>query len=349
MTVATRSEKTLTFWLAGACLTALALLLPAPSGGQTPSAATPAVTPTSAASPAATPAPTPTPTPTVTVLAPVPPENWVDRTYDWITSRFQRSATNVDSYFAQHEPVDASRESQLRVKVWAYDERSKTGVKPEVTADIPIPNIERRFHIYVDSLSRSVLPDSDPAESERRLRVGSRASLFGGGHYRVTADVGMMFSHGIKLETEVRYRAWWEGSSWQTTFVESVFWNKDDELSELTQLTFDKHLSTAWYLRFQGAGKYTQGQAEWHSALAAKVGFMLDPKRSYLLGMLRMQGIGSLSDEYRAEVTYRARVYRPWLFVEATPLVVFAREKSFKLDRGLRLGIDMFFGGIPEL
>lgn len=321
------------------------------------SAQTPAPAPTSQPAPAVTPTPAPTPRPDPLAdsiepdadTSPVSGGNWLDRTYRWVTTHSEKTVTKVDSLFIKGEPQQPDDWVQVRLRLWLYDEKDKDGFKPEVSATVPLPNLERRLNVYADNLAHNVLPGTDPTTTERQVRVGSRASLFGGGTWRVTSDVGVGYSSGFTAHSEVRFRAWWEGDDWHTTVIQTAFWTTDDRLGELTQVTYDKRLSDEWYLRLQAAGKYTQDKGEWRSSEVARIGWVLDPYRHYLAGMVAFFSRGGLSDEYRAELTYRVRVYRPWMFLEITPLVRYPRSRDFELTWGYRVGLDLFFGGVPKL
>ncbi len=337
-----------------ACATSLPAQDPTPQP-------TPSPTPTSAATPtpaaAATPTPTATPAPdepwqnepTDLDTSPSSGGNWVDLTHRWIKSKSEQAVTTVDSWFVKGEPRQPDDWVQVRVKLWAYDDHDGSGFKPEVSATVPLPNLEHRFNLYADNLAHNVLPGTDPSTTERQFRVGSRASLFGGGHWRVTTDLGVGYSSGPTAHSEVRFRAWWDGADWQANVVQSAFWTSEDRFGELTQITYDKRLTPAWYLRLQAAGKYTQDYGEWRSSEVVRLGWVLDPYRHYLAGTLVFWSRGALSEEYRAELTYRVRVYRPWMFLELTPIARFPREEEFSQTWGFRVGVDMFFGGVPEL
>jgi hypothetical protein len=322
---------------------------------------TPAQTPTSPPTP--TPTPTPAPSPAEALgpvhfrqlaatdadTSPATGGNWLDWTYRFVTSRSEKAATTVDSWFVKGEKQPPKEWVQLRLKLWAYEDHDGQGFKPELSAVVPLPNLERRFNVYVDNMAHNVLPGTDPSQTDHQMRVGSRASIAGGNAWRITSDLGVGYSGGATAHAELRFRAWWDGSSWQSNLVQTAFWTTDDKLGELTQITYDRRLANAWYLRLQAAGKYTQDTAEWRSSEVVKLGWVLDPYRHYLSAMLVFWSRNSLSDEYSAELTYRVRVFRPWMFVELTPIARFPRSEEFDLTWGFRAGVDMFFGGIPEL
>lgn len=147
----------------------------------------------------------------------VSPAPWIDRVYDRITRFFNARVRAMDSYFAQHEPVDAEQESQLQVRLWLQHEDSELDFKPVVSTNLQMPNLERRLDLYVENITQNLLPGSDPVESDTRLRVGARGDLFRGGRWAVTRDLGVGFSHGVKLYAQVTghfrwYWRHWEGS-----------------------------------------------------------------------------------------------------------------------------------------
>lgn len=279
----------------------------------------------------------------------VSPAPWIDRVYDRITRFFNARVRAVDSYFAQHEPVDADEESQLRVRLWLQHEDGELDFKPVVSTNLQMPNLERRLDLYVENITQNLLPGSDPVESDTRLRVGARGDLFRGGRWAVTRDLGVGFSGGVKLYAQVAGHYRWYWGHWEGVASQSVFWNRDDELGGLSRVVLDRTLAPAWYLRLQSAAKYTQEQEYWRTSQVAKVAWVIEEQRHYLLASAAVFGKSRVVDEYRSELSYRTRMWRPWIYAELTPYLSFRREKSFESSPGVRIGLDLFFGGTPRL
>lgn len=287
--------------------------------------------------------------PIQSAAAAVSPAPWIDRVYDRVTRFFNQRVRAVDSYFAQHEPLEPERESQLRVRLFVDSDRHRTELYPRISADLQMPTLERRLDLYVQNVTRNVLPGSDPAKEEESLQIGARGDLFRGGRWAITRDLGVGFSHGLTLFAEVAGHYRWYWGQWEGVATQTVFWNRDDDFGGLSRLVLDRKLAAAVYLRLQSAARYTQDNGYWRTSQVAKVGWVIDEHTRYLIGSIAVLGKSRLVDEYRSELTYRARVYRPWIFVELTPYLTFPRQHGFESTPGVRVGLDLFFGGVPRL
>lgn len=282
----------------------------------------------------------------VTAVSPAP---WIDRLYFHITRYFNQRVRAVDSYFAQHEPLDSDRESQLRVRLFVDHSEVRTRISPRISADLQMPRLERRFDLYVQNIKRNVLPGEDAATETDRVQLGARGDIFRGGRWAITRDVGVRFSRNIKLYAEVagHFRCYWE--RWEGTATQTLFWNRDDDFGALSRLIFDRKLTSDLYLRLQSAARYTQEQDYWRTAQEVRVGWVIEEEQQYLVGSLVALGQNQFMEEYRSELTYRSRIYRPWIFIEITPYLSFPRDRGFDSTPGLRIGLDLFFGGVPRL
>lgn len=297
----------------------------------------------------AAPAPGQEEPPVQTAATAVSPAPWIDRLYFHITRYFNQRVRAVDSYFAQHEPLDSERESQLRVRMFVDHNEVRSRFIPRISADLQMPRLERRFDLYVQNIKRNVLPGEDPTAEKDRLQLGARGDIFRGGRWAITRDVGVRFSRNIKLYAEVAGHFRWYWERWEATATQTLFWNRDDDFGALSRLVFDRKLAPDLYLRLQSAAKYTQALEDWRTAQEVRLGWVIEEEQQYLIGSLAALGQGTLMEEYRSELTYRSRIYRPWIFVEITPYLSFQRDRGFDSNPGIRIGLDLFFGGVPRL
>ncbi|MCU0293314.1 MAG: hypothetical protein MUF10_15195 [Thermoanaerobaculaceae bacterium] len=287
--------------------------------------------------------------PVQTAAAVVSPAPWIDRLYDRITRYFNGKVAAADYYFGLRDDIGPFQESQLRFRLWVEHDRYHTRVEPTISADVAIPRIERRFSIYADNVASNVIPGLSPTETKDNLRVGVRGASTHGRRWQFTRDLSVRASGGLVLEALVAAHYQWYWGHWDGHASQSLFWNNQDSLGSLTRLVLDRQLAPAWYLRLQTGAKYTQEREYWTASQVVKVGWVVAENRDYLLGSVAAFSKDQLMDEYRAEMTYRRRVWRPWIFIELTPSLRFERDRDFESNPGVRLGLDLFFGGLPRL
>ena len=287
--------------------------------------------------------------PVQTATAAVPRAPWIDRVYDSFTRYFNGKIAAADYHFGQRGTYGPPPESQLRFRLWFEQDRYHTFVRPSITADVFVPRISRRFSFYADNVAPEVVPGASPAESKDDLRLGVRRTTARGRRWQFTKDLSARSSGGLVLEALVAAHYRWYWGHWDGYAGQSVFWNNQDSLGGLTRLVLDRKLAPDWYLRLETGAKYTQEREYWTASQVAKVGWVIVENRDYLIGSVTAFSKDWLMDEYRAEVTYRRRIWRPWIFVELTPTWRFQQDRDFDSNVGVRAGLDLFFGGIPKL
>ncbi|HNX49176.1 MAG TPA: hypothetical protein PLS53_01915 [Thermoanaerobaculaceae bacterium] len=278
----------------------------------------------------------------------VTPNKWVDRWYERITHFFNRTVQSVDNFFAQYDPVEPQEESQLRVGLFLDHDRWHTQGDPLVSAEVQMPNLERRMRLYVQNISETVLPSTAP-EREKGLTFGSRGDLFRGGRFIFTHNLGVRFSGNVSLFAQVAGYYRWYWGHWDGIASQSVFWTRNDHIGSLSRVVLDRKLHSSVYLRLQSALKHTQTEDVWRTSQVGRVAWIVREKEQYLIGSVAMLGKGRLVDEYRTDLTYRARFWRPWIFAEVTPFLSWERDRGFQRNPGFRIGLDLFFGGVPRL
>lgn len=252
--------------------------------------------------------------------AEAPRQHWADASYEYLTTRADRLAQRIDSFFAEPDTERESADSVLRLMgEYEWDEDSGTDTKVRLRGKVDLPELDRRLSIVLgedDDFRRDVGPPGERQDSS----VGLQYRIAERPYSRLNFSVGTNAS--LEFRSALRYRYQQPiGEDLRFRLTERLYFKEDDGFGTLTRTDLDYHLGEQRIVRLTGEvdyGEETDG-AEWATRLSY---YLMADERKALSGFGAVSGRtdpGPFTDAYALGVRYRRSVFRPWMFVELEP------------------------------
>jgi hypothetical protein len=291
------------------------------------------------------------------------PGNLLDTGHDWLYRQLQRSLERIDTQFAGSEraPLIVPL-SPLRIGLDGELLHREDGLtftaRPEFEATLRLPNIERRFRVFITSTDLTETP-GDAAHERSPLRAGVRfgplahldfdlgvrvrlrpaafaalrwAPEYGAGAVRlypfvkpyVESGLGFGVSGGLALER-------WSGH-WVARSASYANWLRNDAQTRWTQTFIAGHARAV--IQEQRYDRFVAGH---DLACGAVARLSLSGDR------------GSRVSAYEVGVLFKRPLHRGWLYGYLEPVVRWERDAGWHPDAGVRLGLDALFWGLASV
>ena len=285
----------------------------------------------------------------------------MDEMHEFIFDQVQSRISQVDSFFVERPedalPVPNSRfGAKLLIKV-SHDSGIKTELDPDFSADIEIPNIERRLKLYIENSALDDLPGTDPLDRDREILIGVRD------HSQKKRDY-LSFGGGIKWrwppvlygEAEAGHKFTRENSSIYPR--QKAFWYSDDGFGEMTSLQMDWLVAPKLGARSVTAAKWTETSdgVEWEQSLMWGYFIQGDYRDQHQVFGSRISTFGHKSstwmmDKYRLRFLYRFPIYKRWIYIEIHPELEYERDEDtgdWDFTPSIGLSTEFLFWGTEE-
>jgi hypothetical protein len=246
-----------------------------------------------------------------------------------------------------------------------WDDRDGFEPKLRLRARVALPAMERRLRLVLGRVDeREIESDTQPvggALPSSFQEVEDDAWLLGLGYSKQSGlKNGFDFGAGIRLRTPVDP---YVKGSYRHNFIfsaatalrarQTLFWRDSRGYGETTEIDLDHLLTPQLLLRWDNTATLAEDvrRLEWTSAL---ITFQSLGKRRAIAYTGFVSGVAN-SDvplrNYGVELRYRQRILREWLFLEARTSLTWPREtleEERKINPGVGLGFEMYFGPVPE-
>lgn len=186
-------------------------------------------------------------------------------------------------------------------------------------------------------------------EASNAARAGVRWVLRTADNMDIDMDVGVRSQ--LKLYWRARYRQQYALTEyWSARFEESVDWRDPKGFRSRTILNFDRPLSRHRFFRLTSFAEISEENIDeglgWHLQQSAALGVELTKRQAlrYLISVDGYTRPTTRAENYRAAVTYRHNIWRPWFFYEVEPYLLWAREHGFNTMPGIVLRVETLFG-----
>jgi len=287
---------------------------------------------------------------------------YLDDGHDWIYRRLQHLLEGFDTRFAgsQGTPIVVPL-SPLRIGLdseFLHRQRGWTfAARPEFEATLRLPNLERRFKVFITSTD---LPESpgDPALERNPIRAGVRLSPLS----HVDFDVGVR----VKLRPSAFAALRWtsefnsgavHGYPFAKTYVESGLGfgvSGGLAVERWSGLWIARSASYANWVRNTSATDWTQ------TFLVGRAPAVIQERRYDRLAAGHDLACGAVArvtvsgdrvsrtSLYEASVLFKRPLHGGWLYGYLEPVVRWERDFGWHPDAGIRIGFDALFWGLAE-
>lgn len=284
----------------------------------------------------------------------------VDRLHNRLFLGLQERLLDLDHRFLETDSASLSVPvSPFRVGVDLTTIERANSIATEIDADFDIslnlPNIEQSLDLFIttDTLSESVLE-----RATETLRAGLR--------YDPTSFFDLEL--GLKLASQpVGFAALRTGTvisrgRWRIEPFAKLFAETDEGFGAAGSLILDRwrdrHLlrslvSVRWLHETGDMGWSSQFVSAWANAVISPDRQLSRVKNRDLGDAfgLRLEAGGEDSrgaEFYEAGLFWKRPLHGRWLFVSVEPLVRFERQRDWRADPGVRLGIDALFWDVAR-
>lgn len=286
---------------------------------------------------------------------------WIDRAHNGVFNAVWRSAMRMDQWFGSEASEAAYLQTSGSIApALLYDEFD--GFQPRVRfqVDVPLPQLNERFHAFIGRVNREeYVTERAPASGAFARQYGPTEdddTLFGiqyrdpkdGGHW--DADAGLRINSPLDPFVKGSYR-FMKGSSEQTlySFRETLFWQNTEKMGITSRIDVERILREVWLFRGTISGTWSQRSegVKGYTSLTMMRGF---PNRRAIAAELFTSGEMDAPvplGNYGLKVAYRRSIMREWLVLESRVSLTFPKDDPLRTRDatwGVGVGLEMFFG-----
>lgn len=279
-------------------------------------------------------------------------DRWHDRAFRW----FDNSVRTLDLWGtpedAGYSPEISTFVLELLARAGGRGDDGDFKAKARFGTDLALPGLEHRLHLFVDNLGRDELPGADPMKRDDNVRVGIHAMRESVWADRVDFGGGLRLRHGKPVGYVDINWDWSRPLAGGTLrFVPRGVWYTDDGFGEDAAFSWIRRTADgrmAWRLISAETAKESSSglQLEETAQLAL---FGAHKGRGWVFQASLFPHVleegHSHIDDVVLSATWRAALYRRWIYYTVTPQFDFANEDSHHLHPSLAIGIDILFGG----
>src|SRR5262245_10952240 len=249
---------------------------------------------------------------------------WIDRAHNGVFNAVWRSAMRMDQWFGSTVDEAAYMETSGSIApALLYDEFDGFQPKFRFQVDMPLPQINERFHAFIGRVN------NDEYVTERRPGSGAFARQYGpveddetlfGIRYRepkqggrFEADAGLRITSPLDPFVKGSYRFdHGKSESVLLSFREIAFWQNSEKFGFTSRVDIEKIFDDQWLLRWTGSGTISQRTegVRGYTALVAMRGL---PDRRAICGELFTEGEFDADvplGNYGVKLAYRRSVSR---------------------------------------
>ena len=283
----------------------------------------------------------------------------LDLAHDWLYHRLQHWLERFDTHFAppDGEPLLVPI-SPLRIgldgELLHRADGTGFNARPELEASFQLPNIERRFRLFVSSTGLAESPDQ-PGPQGNPIRAG----------LRFLPQAHLNFDLGVRVRL-------------QPTAFAALKWTPDVAIGRMQLYPLAKiYVESGLGLGASGGFSLERRTPEWIARSTSYADWLRNSAstrwaQSFVLGRARAMirdgrynqlGSGhdlacgalalvsvsgdrlSRTSAYEGGMLFKRPLHAGWLFGYVEPLVRWERDRAWHPDAGLRLGVDALFWG----
>jgi hypothetical protein len=287
----------------------------------------------------------------------------LDRQHDWLYRHLQRFLSGFDTRFSHTgEAALIVPVSPLRIGLDAEFLRGTRGLasslRPDFEATLHLPNIERRFALFVSSAD---LPESggDVASERNPVRAGIRFAA----RAHASLDIGVRVKFRPVAFAALRWAPHYQAGNLHFYPFIKPYVESGLGLGAAGGLTVE-HWRGRWILRSAGYADWERRPSTTNWSQTLQVGHaqaMIREGRYDRLSAGHDLACGTLAHftasgdhlgramAYEAGVTFKRPLHGGWLYGYAEPVVNWQRNSQWHPDAGIRIGLDALFWGLASL
>ncbi len=280
---------------------------------------------------------------------------WLDKFHERMYFRLDNAVRRVDTMWLSEEigPYDyelSTFKLRLFMRAGGRSNEGSTDFKVRFRADLALPGLTRKLHLFLDNAGRDSLPGVDPMEQEDDTRLGARISrplrhsdldLGGGARWRNSGPVAF-------AELDWRWQ-WDEVGGGKLSLIPRGYYYSDEGFGQTTTLTWTRQVSERRMLQFRTAERSTENTEGLEFEQTLRFAWLRSgQRRGWVMQMSifpHFKDSGWKMDDTMLNLMWRDALYRKWIYYTLTPQVDFPREDNYEPKPSFRIGVEILMGG----
>lgn len=280
-----------------------------------------------------------------------PEDTRIDRTKRQLDSQVQRAAQWVDSFYGDPNYEAEVASSQLRIRPeFYYRKEQGAKLKAKVSLRLMLPNTGDKISLIagndVDEFEDGGAIDDE--DEDAVIGIQFFGKKYKGWH--TSLSVGVKFSDFAGfVGPRFRYRkAFNDRSSYR--FTQSFRWQTNQYWQINSRLDLNYVVNDRYFFRQTFDGRWRGEDAD-DEGYRTRVSSFLTQRLENMAGLqyefstIFHTKPDNHVDRYTVAVRYRKQAWRKWFYYEIVPQVSFEDKYDFKINPGIRLRFEVFFGG----
>lgn len=280
---------------------------------------------------------------------------WLDGFHERLYCRMDNAVRRVDTMWLTDDvrPYDyelSTFKLKLLMRAGGRSNEDSTDYKLKFRADIAIPGLKRRLHLFLDNADRDDLPGADPMEQGDDTRLGARigrtlqhSDLDLGGGVRMRSGTPVGFG-------ELNWRWRWEQTlGGMLGLVPRGYWYSDEGFGQTTTLTWTRPTTGSQVIQFRVAEHSTEETNGWEFEQTVRYAWLRSGKtRGWVMQASTFphyKDSDVFFDNSLINLTLRRALYRKWIYYTLTPQVEFPVEDDYRAKPSFRIGLEILMGG----
>lgn len=277
-------------------------------------------------------------------------DRWHAAAFRWLDNSVRSLDLRWSSGELPYDPEISTFVLALFARAGGRGDKNRFDAKARFRADLELPGLEKRIHLVADNVGRDELPDADPMRRESDLRVGLQSgwdSIFGD-RWNLGGGVRL---HSFRPIGYVDLEWGWSADVFggKLRFAPRGVWYTDDGFGQDASLkwTSSRDGRVVWQLVSAETTKESTSGIHLEESVRLAVPFRA-PGCGWLFQASMFPHIHEHDhtnfDDFVVNATWRAPLYRRWIYYHVTPQVDFAAEDDHEPKPSLRFGIEILFG-----
>jgi hypothetical protein len=283
----------------------------------------------------------------------------MDAPRDYLSGKIVSFATDIDRFFGNDRNYQESNKSVVQLdlaRATGYGGDRKLVLSAR--ANLNLPSTEKKLHLLIESNpDQNITGEPAPNQNTAITNQVSGPQSYGLAlryekvkeelrALHVSADAGLKFQ-GIHIDPFMRARSSYSIplESWRLKAAESVYWFNTIGAGETTQVDFEHFLSEPVLFRATSNATWLNDKQNFDLRQDFSVYQTLN-ERTALLYQASAIGVSNPQvelTEYVAQILYRYRLHREWVFFEVNPQLIFPKVNNFNSSFALTVRLEMLF------
>jgi hypothetical protein len=290
---------------------------------------------------------------------------------DYVRMNFEvgvnHSTHRIDSLFSTEDDLLMPQPEKSSMRIATFVEVRHEG-NPEFTIDtdfdweVSLPNLERRWSIFVSGEDVGVLPGSAPSDSDHPVFVGIRRGLE---DLPIKADAGVRIKLLPEAFTRLRYTPVFDFERGSFSPGLTGLYESDDGLGAIASVSANRWLGQGLHhvVRSAASAKYSERHKRWNLYHGLAYGYVpelihegrrgiggVDSKHiakgyGVRFGSFANAAGSTTMEKYRLTFAYRKPLHADWIYLQIEPELEWRRDNDWDTVPVLRIGFDALFWG----